>query len=229
MDNNIMKPENKKVEIFSNDNFGNIRGIEINGEPWLVGKDVAEVLGYKNTRDALSKHVDDEDKSSVAIHDGRQNRNMAIVNESGFYSLVLSSKLPSAKKFKRWVTSEVLPQIRQTGGYNSKGLSEFIKKQQEQINNLHSMVLNLINDAERIEKCVGIRSKQVFNYSRYIKNRLGIRKIDANYEVIKQRILFENNCQRWEELTYQDEIIDRIDELVDKYKNYEQLMFKGVI
>ena len=229
MDNNIMKPENKKVEIFSNDNFGNIRGIEINGEPWLVGKDVAEVLGYKNTRDALSKHVDDEDKSSVAIHDGRQNRNMAIVNESGFYSLVLSSKLPSAKKFKRWVTSEVLPQIRQTGGYNSKELSEFIKKQQEQINNLHSMVLNLINDAERIEKCVGIRSKQVFNYSRYIKNRLGIRKIDANYEVIKQRILFENNCQRWEELTYQDEIIDRIDELVDKYKNYEQLMFKGVI
>ena len=229
MDNNIMKPENKKVEIFSNDNFGNIRGIEINGEPWLVGKDVAEVLGYKNTRDALSKHVDDEDKSSVAIHDGRQNRNMAIVNESGFYSLVLSSKLPSAKKFKRWVTSEVLPQIRQTGGYNSKELSEFIKKQQEQINNLHSMVLNLINDAERIEKCVGIRSKQVFNYSRYIKNRLGIRKIDANYEVIKQRILFENNCQRWEELTYQDEIIDRIDELVDKYKNYEQIMFKGVI
>ena len=229
MDNNIMKPENKKVEIFSNDNFGNIRGIEINGEPWLVGKDVAEVLGYKNTRDALSKHVDNEDKSSVAIHDGRQNRNMAIVNESGFYSLVLSSKLPSAKKFKRWVTSEVIPQIRQTGGYNSKELSEFIKKQQEQINNLHSMVLNLINDAERIEKCVGIRSKQVFNYSRYIKNRLGIRKIDANYEVIKQRILFENNCQRWEELTYQDEIIDRIDELVDKYKNYEQLMFKGVI
>ena len=135
MDNNIMKPENKKVEIFSNDNFGNIRGIEINGEPWLVGKDVAEVLGYKNTRDALSKHVDDEDKSSVAIHDGRQNRNMSIVNESGFYSLVLSSKLPSAKKFKRWVTSEVLPQIRQTGGYNSKELSEFIKKQQEQINN----------------------------------------------------------------------------------------------
>lgn len=229
MDNNIMKPENKKVEIFSNDNFGNIRGIEINGEPWLVGKDVAEVLGYKNTRDALSKHVDDEDKSSVAIHDGRQNRNMAIVNESGFYSLVLSSKLPSAKKFKRWVTSEVLPQIRQTGGYNSKELSEFIKKQQEQINNLRSMVLNVINDAERIEKCVGIRSKQVFNYSRYIKNRLGIRKIDANYEVIKQRILFENNCQRWEELTYQDEIIDRIDELVDKYKNYKQLMFKGVI
>lgn len=229
MDNNIMKPENKKVKIFSNDNFGNIRGIEINGEPWLVGRDVAKALGYKNISDALKKHVDEEDKGVAKCDTLGGSQEMTVINESGFYSLVLSSKLPSAKKFKRWVTSEVLPQIRQTGGYNSKGLSELIKKQQEQINNLHSMVLNLINDAERIEKCVGIRSKQVFNYSRYIKNRLGIRKVDANYEVIKQRILFENNCQRWEELTYQDEIIDRIDELVDKYKNYEQLTFKGVI
>lgn len=75
----------------------------------LVGKDVAEVLGYSNSRDALSNHVDDEDKASVAIYDGRQNRNMTIINESGLYSLVLSSKLPGAKKFKRWVTSEVLP------------------------------------------------------------------------------------------------------------------------
>ena len=229
MDNNIMKPENKKVEIFSNDNFGNIRGIEINGEPWLVGKDVAAALGYADPRSTVSKKVDKEDRGVAKMETPSGIQEMTIINESGFYSLVLGSKLPEAKKFKRWVTSEVLPQIRQTGGYNSKELSEFIKKQQEQINNLHSMVLNLINDAERIEKCVGIRSKQVFNYSRYIKNRLGIRKIDANYEVIKQRILFENNCQRWEELTYQDEIIDRIDELVDKYKNYEQLMFKGVI
>ena len=229
MDNNIMKPENKKVEIFSNDNFGNIRGIEINGEPWLVGKDVAATLGYADPRSTVSKKVDKEDRGVAKMETPSGIQEMTIINESGFYSLVLGSKLPEAKKFKRWVTSEVLPQIRQTGGYNSKGLSELIKKQQEQINNLHSMVLNLINDAERIEKCVGIRSKQVFNYSRYIKNRLGIRKVDANYEVIKQRILFENNCQRWEELTYQDEIIDRIDELVDKYKNYEQLMFKGVI
>ena len=229
MDNNIMKPENKKVEIFSNDNFGNIRGIEINGEPWLVGKDVAAALGYADPRSTVSKKVDKEDRGVAKMETPSGIQEMTIINESGFYSLVLGSKLPEAKKFKRWVTSEVLPQIRQTGGYNSKGLSELIKKQQEQINNLRSMVLNVINDAERIEKCVGIRSKQVFNYSRYIKNRLGIRKIDANYEVIKQRILFENNCQRWEELTYQDEIIDRIDELVDKYKNYEQLMFKGVI
>lgn len=107
----------ENLTTFTNDVFGNIRGVEINGEPWLVGKDVAEVLGYKNTRDALSKHVDDEDKNTVAIYDGIGNPNKVIINESGFYSLVLRSKLPEAKKFKRWVTSEVLPQIRKTGGY----------------------------------------------------------------------------------------------------------------
>lgn len=78
----------------------------------LVSKDVAEILGYKDTDYAIRTHVDDEDKASVAIYDGRQNRNMTIINESGLYSLVLSSKLPGAKKFKRWVTSEVLPSIR---------------------------------------------------------------------------------------------------------------------
>lgn len=107
----------ENLTTFTNEVFGNIRGLEINGEPWLVGKDVAEVLGYKNTRDALSKHVDDEDKNTVAIYDGIGNPNKVIINESGFYSLVLRSKLPEAKKFKRWVTSEVLPQIRKTGGY----------------------------------------------------------------------------------------------------------------
>ena len=131
MDNNIMKPENKKVEIFSNDNFGNIRGIEINGEPWLVGKDVAAALGYADPRSTVSKKVDKEDRGVAKMETPSGIQEMTIINESGFYSLVLGSKLPEAKKFKRWVTSEVLPQIRQTGGYNSKELSEFIKKQQK--------------------------------------------------------------------------------------------------
>lgn len=105
------------LQIFKNNEFGSIRTLQNEKGNWLVGKDIAESLGYKNTRDALNKHVDEEDKADVAIHDGSQNRNMVLINESGLYSLVLSSKLPTAKKFKRWVTSEVLPQIRQTGGY----------------------------------------------------------------------------------------------------------------
>lgn len=108
----------KELQIFNNNEFGKIRSLLINNEPYFVGNDIATVLGYKNTRDALSKHIDEEDKiSDVAIHDGSQNRNMTIINESGFYSLILSSKLESAKKFKRWVTDEVLPSIRKTGGY----------------------------------------------------------------------------------------------------------------
>ena len=105
-----------QLQIFNNAEFGSIRTLDINGEPWFVGKDVAGALGYSNTRDALAKHVDEEDKNSVAIHDGIPgNPNQTVINESGVYSLVFSSKLPTAKKFKRWVTSEVLPAIRKHG------------------------------------------------------------------------------------------------------------------
>ena len=107
-----------ELKIFENPEFGKIRTVEIDGEPWMVGKDVAEALGYSNPRDALAVHIDEEDKATVAIHDGSQNRNMTVINESGLYSLVLSSKLPGAKKFRRWVTAEVLPSIRKTSGYS---------------------------------------------------------------------------------------------------------------
>lgn len=107
-----------ELMIFKNEEFGEIRSIEIDNEPYFVGNEIATILGYKNTRDALLKHVDSEDKiSDVAIYDGSQNRNMIVINESGLYSLIMSSKLPNAKRFKRWVTSEVLPSIRKTGGY----------------------------------------------------------------------------------------------------------------
>ena len=115
---NVKHRHKEGVQLFVNKELElEVRAVEVNGEGWLVGKDVAEVLGYSNSRDALSNHVDDEDKASVAIYDGRQNRNMTIINESGLYSLVLSSKLPGAKKFKRWVTSDVLPSIRKHGMY----------------------------------------------------------------------------------------------------------------
>ena len=105
-----------QMEIFKNPEFGSIRAVEIDGEPWLVGKDVALALGYKNAKDALSAHVDAEDKRIVQRSENTTfdipNRGITIINESGLYSLVLSSKLPKAKQFRRWVTSEVLPSIR---------------------------------------------------------------------------------------------------------------------
>ena len=110
-----------QVQVFENPEFGKIRTVEIDGEPWLVGKDVAQMLGYRNTRDTLAKRVDEEDKmDGVAICDsiGRE-QTPVLINESGLYSLILSSKLPDAKKFKRWVTHEVLPAIRKTGAYQA--------------------------------------------------------------------------------------------------------------
>ena len=126
-----------ELKVFNHSEFGTLRGVEIDGESWLVGKDVAERLGYANTKDALSAHVDEDDKrilqkSEIATFENHipksalavdfvwadiPNRGLTIINESGLYSLVLGSKLPNAKKFKRWVTSEVLPAIRKHGGY----------------------------------------------------------------------------------------------------------------
>ena len=103
--------------VFANPEFGKVRVVEIDGEPGLVGKDVATALGYGDTDQALRKHVDEEDKLSRQFDGSGQNRCVTVINESGLYSLVLSSKLPGAKKFKRWVTSEVLPSIRKHGGY----------------------------------------------------------------------------------------------------------------
>lgn len=110
-----------ELMIFNNPEFGEIRTVEVNGEPWFVGKDVATALGYSNPRKALADHVDDEDKlqdDGVTIRDpiGRD-QHPIVINESGLYSLVLSSKLPGAKKFKRWITSEVIPSIRKHGAY----------------------------------------------------------------------------------------------------------------
>lgn len=108
-----------ELQIFNSPEFGQVRSIMIDDEPWFVGKDVADALGYQNGRGALSRHVDLEDKNTVVIPDGNKgNPNQTIINESGLYSLILSSKLPNAKKFKRWVTSEVLPALRKTGSYS---------------------------------------------------------------------------------------------------------------
>ncbi len=123
-----------------------VRTLKINDEPYFVGKDVASILGYSNTRDALNKHVDSEDKNTVAIHDGitRGNPNQVVINESGLYSLILSSKMPNAKRFKHWVTSEVLPAIRKHGAYmtdekafdvvnNKDGLASLLQQAADQL------------------------------------------------------------------------------------------------
>ena len=116
---NFNKNMNKEIKIFKSEVFGEIRTCQVNNQIMFVGKDVATALGYAKPENAIATHVDTEDKTTTLIQGTGSNykSKMVIINESGLYSLILSSKLPQAKEFKRWVTSEVLPQIRKTGGY----------------------------------------------------------------------------------------------------------------
>ena len=131
-----------ELRIFNNADFGDIRTVEQDGGIWFVGKDVAEALGYSNPSNAVISHVDDEDKLRTQIKYAGQNREVSIINESGLYSLVLSSKLPSAKAFKRWITSEVIPSIRKTGSYNKPSKQPTTQQEQQQEQRAKAMLLN---------------------------------------------------------------------------------------
>lgn len=124
---------NDSTEIFKNEEFGKIRIEVLNGNPWFVGKDVAVALCYKDTDQALRKHVDAEDKQTRQIDGLGQRRRFIMINESGLYALIFGSKLESAKRFKRWVTAEVLPAIRKMGSYDIKGEAKVLPQTKEAV------------------------------------------------------------------------------------------------
>ena len=172
-----------ELTIFENPEFGIIRTLTINNEVWFVGKDVATALGYSNTKDALAKHVDPEDKrqdDGVANRDpmGRE-QHPTIINESGLYSLVLSSKLPTARKFRRWVTSEVLPSIRKTGGYIA-GQKELSPAE------LMAKALKVANDvlAERDARIAKLDAENVA----LLAENEAQRQVIADFEPVKQYV-----------------------------------------
>jgi prophage antirepressor-like protein len=134
------------LTVFSNERFGRIRTVLIDGVIWFVGKDIAEALGYSNPRKALADHVDNEDKNTVTIRDGIPgNPNVTVINESGVYSLIFASKLPDAKEFKHWVTSEILPSVRTTGSYSTGVQIDTAKQQRAEamLNNSRARVASL--------------------------------------------------------------------------------------
>lgn len=160
-----------EIITFNKEGFGEIRGLAINGEPWFVGKDIAERLGYTNSKDALSKHIDLEDKRLIQRSQNTTldipNRGLTIINESGLYSLILSSKLPRAKEFKHWVTSEVLPSIRKTGTYHQpKGkelLALALVEANTMLTTLEKENQNLKMDiAHKTEEIVDLKPKAIF-------------------------------------------------------------------
>lgn len=145
------------IKIFENEEFGKIRTVIKDGEPWLVGKDVAVILGYAKPENAIAAHVDVEDKTTTLIQGTGSNykSKATIINESGFYSLVLSSKMPKAKEFRRWVTSNVLPTIRKTGGYVAnedmfiENYLPFLEEPYQDLFRLQMIAINQLNERIR--------------------------------------------------------------------------------
>ena len=139
---------NNMIRIFENEEFGRVRTIVRDGEPWLVGKDVADILEYRNGSRDINRHVDEEDRCKTMIFDGNQSKETIIINESGLYSLILSSKMPKAKEFKRWVTAEILPTLRRTGGYVSNEdmfIENYLPFLEEPYRNLFRLQMTAIN------------------------------------------------------------------------------------
>ena len=135
-----------ELQIFNNEEFGKIRTVTINNEPWFVSKDVATALGYSNSRDAISKHVFDDDKGVAKCDTPSGRQEMSVINESGLYALIFGSKLDSAKRFKHWVTSEVLPSIRRSGSYQKPLTPEqMMRIQLEMIDDVSGRVTKLEN------------------------------------------------------------------------------------
>lgn len=187
-----------ELQIFNNEEFGNVRSLMIDNEPWFVGKDVAEALGYKNVRDSLARHIDSDDKrDGVVIHDsmGREQKPI-IINESGLYSLILSSKLESAKKFKHWVTSEVLPTLRKTGSYakvptDPRELLMLTIKAHEQTAQRVDVLEEKVSD---LEKSTTIDSSQQYTLERIAKTTVisALGGIDSRAYQLMSRKLFSN-------------------------------------
>ena len=146
---------NTNIEIFNSEEFGSVRVLTLSGEPWFVGRDVAAALGYSNTKDALAKHVDPEDKRIIQRSSGAtftiSPRGLTVINESGLYSLMLSCRLASGKRFKRWITAEVLPTIRKNGFYITDPLLQQFARDPDFA---HAVVDALYEQSERVNELV---------------------------------------------------------------------------
>ena len=209
-----------EIKIFENEEFGKVRTVIKDGEPWLVGKDVAEILEYSNTRDAISRHIDSEDKTTVVISDSGSSykSKTTIINESGFYSLVLSSKMPKAKEFRRWVTSNVLPTIRRTGGYVAnedmfiENYLPFLEEPYQGLFRLQMMAINQLNERIRHDQPLLEFANQVSNSENLIDmNAMAKLAIEENIPIGRNRLfrwLRENEILMSDNLPYQ-KFIDR--------------------
>ena len=202
---------NNELKIFENKEFGKVRTVEVNGEPYFVGKDIADTLGYQNGSRDINRHVDEDDRRKFMIFDGNQDKETIIINESGLYSLILSSKLPKAKQFKRWVTSEILPTIRKTGGYVNNTdmfVNTYLPFADDNTKNLFRLQLEIITqlnnkieeDKPKVEFANTVSSTEELismgDMAKLIQKETGNKKIGRTrlFEFLrKQKVLMKNN------------------------------------
>ena len=172
---NQLKMMQTNIQIFTSEIYGNIRTCQVNNQIMFVGKDVATALGYSNTSKAIQQHVDHEDKGILPIRETAYETRAVVINESGLYSLILSSKLPQAKAFKRWVTSEVLPQIRQTGGYiptkDAQGRELSAEEIIDRADTIIGHTIRMLND-EAEDTLTATQVAKTFNMSVYDFNAI---------------------------------------------------------
>lgn len=201
---------------YVNKEFGAIRAVDIDGEPWLVGKDVAVALGYTDTDQAIRRHVDDEDKLTRSFDGSGQNREMYVINESGLFSLILSSNMPGAKKFKRWVTSEVLPTIRRQGYYSTLPTEELAELVLQAVNDkwkLENVIIPSLRDAD-INQCMLVAQYMGLTANEFSNNPKLIKKSEQNLGA-------KNMLKSWERRGWKKYTMDDIPE---EYRDKPQTM-----
>lgn len=234
------------IRIFENEEFGKVRTVVKDGEPWLVGRDVAVILGYAKPENAISTHVDNEDKTTTLIQGTGSNykSKTTIINESGFYSLVLSSKMPKAREFRRWVTSEVLPTIRRTGGYVAnedmfiENYLPFLDEPYRNLFRLQMMAISKLNERIRHDAPLVEFANQVAGTENLIDmNAMAKLAIEENIPIGRNRLfrwLRENAILMSGNLPYQ-RYIDRgyfavkesVFETASMTKTYQQTYVTG--
>lgn len=172
-----------KIQVFENPEFGEVRTLAIDGEPWAAAIDVAKALGYKEPQKAIRTHVDPEDKGVSKMDTPGGNQDVVIINESGLYSLILSSKLPKARAFKRWVTSEVLPTLRKTGSYSVKPEPPVFEPKRTSVGEIASLLLQI----RQIQKAQGTSSRKIAFTAQRLCEQFGIELPEDFVEPVKPR------------------------------------------
>ena len=172
-----------KIQVFENPEFGEVRTLAIDGEPWAAAIDVAKALGYKEPQKAIRTHVDPEDKGVSKMDTPGGNQEVVIINESGLYSLILSSKLPKARAFKRWVTSEVLPTLRKTGSYSVKPEPPVFEPKRTSVGEIASLLLQI----RQIQKAQGTSSRKIAFTAQRLCDQFGIELPEDFVEPVKPR------------------------------------------